>query len=418
MACSGGIDSVVLTHLFYKMNCNVTLLHCNFSLRGKESDADEKFVVQWSEKLEVPIYTNTFDTERYAKENAISIQMAARELRYNWFLEISDLLKIDFIATAHHLDDNVETYLINTFRGTGIKGLEGIPEVNGKIVRPLLPFSREEILNYAEENNITWREDSSNKSTKYLRNKIRLEVMPKLKETNPKALQNFRNTQNHLKEAQNLLEDYIEIVYKKTIHKTKGGYKIDIEKLKSFPNTKALLYQLLHTFGFKEWDDVYHLLNAQSGKKLFSDTHTLLKDRQFLFLKLIDVFNTKTNKEQYLISENKKSISEPIYLTFDEVAQGSKTDHNTVFVDKDTVQFPLVLRKWKNGDVFYPFGMQGKKKLSKFLKDEKISLFDKKNVWLLCSQKNIVWVVGHRADDRFKINSTTKCIIKISYTNE
>ncbi|NCT18242.1 MAG: tRNA lysidine(34) synthetase TilS [Flavobacteriaceae bacterium CG_4_8_14_3_um_filter_34_10] len=418
VACSGGIDSVVLTHLLHKMNCNITLLHCNFSLRGKESDGDEKFVVHLSKNLEIPIYTNTFNTESYAKNNNLSIQMAARELRYSWFVEIANLLKIDFVATAHHLDDDLETFLIHTFRGTGLNGLTGIPKLNGKMIRPLLPFSREEIFSYAEEHNITWREDSSNKSTKYLRNKYRLEVIPKIKEENPKALQNFKNTQSHLMDAQVLLEDYIEIVFKQTVQKIADGYKIDIEKLKSFPNTKALLYQLLHTFGFKEWEDVYHLLNAQSGKQILSETHSLLKDREFLFLKTIHLSQTKANQEVYLISENTKKISEPICLTFKEVSEVNKTNHKSIFVDKDTLKFPLLLRKWEDGDVFYPFGMQGKKKLSKFFKDEKVSLFDKKNIWLLCSRKNIIWIVGHRADDRFKISPTTKSIIKITYTNE
>lgn len=418
VACSGGLDSVVLTHLLHKMNCNITLLHCNFSLRGKESDGDEKFVVQLSKKLEIPIYTNTFDTECYANNNNLSIQMAARELRYSWFIEMANLLKIDFVATAHHLDDDLETFLIHTFRGTGLNGLTGIPELNGKIIRPLLPFSREEILIYAEENNISWREDSSNKSTKYLRNKYRLEVIPKIKEENSKALQNFKNTQSHLMDAQVLLEDYIEIVFKQTVQKIADGYKIDVEKLKSFPNTKALLYQLLHTFGFKEWEDVYHLLNAQSGKQILSESHSLLKDREFLFLKVLDFDETTANKKQYLISESTKNISEPVRITLEEVTQVNKTNHNSIFVDKDTLKFPLLLRRWEEGDAFYPFGMQGKKKLSKFFKDEKISLFDKKKIWLLCSQKNIIWIVGHRADGRYKVTSITKSIIKISLTNE
>ncbi len=413
VACSGGLDSVVLSYMFHQSGFEIILAHCNFSLRAEESDGDEKFVVSLSKKWKMPVYTQTFDTTGYAKENQLSIQMAARQLRYNWFLELSEILDIEHITTAHHLDDDLETFLINTTRGTGLKGLTGIPEINGKIIRPLLPFSREEILHYANENGITWREDSSNASTKYLRNKIRLEVIPKLKEENVQILQNFKNTRNHLKDSQALIEDYMGLVYKLAIEEITDGYSINIEKLKSLPNTKALVYELLHPFNFKEWGDVYHLLEAQSGKQVISETHVLLKDREYLYLKSREA-SEKEKNTIFLIPEGTKAIKEPIPLTFEKFKEISDTDSNTIFVDAGKLEFPLVLRKWEEGDVFYPFGMQGKKKLSKFFKDEKLSLFSKEKIWLLCSNKQIVWVIGLRADNRFKITPQTTQLVKIN----
>ncbi len=413
VACSGGLDSIVLAYVLHQSGFGITLAHCNFSLRGEESDGDEEFVVSLSKKWKVPVFTQTFDTIGYAKKNHLSTQMAARQLRYTWFLELSEILNIEYIATAHHLDDDLETFLINTTRGTGLKGLTGIPEINGKIVRPLLPFSREEIQHFANENGINWREDSTNASTKYLRNKIRIEVIPKLKEENEQVLQNFKNTRNHLKDSQSLIEDYIGLVYKIAIEEIADGYRINIEKLKSLPNTKALVYELLHPFNFKEWGDVYHLLDAQSGKQVVSETHILLKDREYLYLKS-RVSSENEKRTIFLISEGTTSIEEPIHLTFERVKEISETDTNTIFVDAGKLQFPLVLRKWEDGDVFYPFGMQGKKKLSKFFKDEKLSLFSKEKIWLLCSDNQIVWIIGLRANNRFKFTPKTTQLVKIN----
>jgi len=413
VACSGGLDSVVLAHLLHQSGFQITLAHCNFSLRAEESDGDEKFVVSLAKTLEVPVFIETFDTHKFAKKNRLSTQMAARQLRYSWFLELSGILDIEFITTAHHLDDDLETFLINTTRGTGLKGLTGIPEMNGKIVRPLLAFSRDEILQYAKDNKIAWREDSSNASAKYLRNKLRLEVIPKLKEENAQVLQSFKNTLDHLKASQALIEDYMVLVYKLAIEEISGGYRINIEKLKSLPNTKAILYELLHSFHFKEWEDVYHLLEAQSGKQLVSETHILLKDREYLYLKSR---SSSDNEESnlFFISEETTSIKKPVHLTFERVKEISQTDANTIFVDAEKLQFPLTIRKWEDGDAFYPFGMQGKKKLSKFFKDEKLSLFSKEKIWLLCSDKQIVWVIGFRADNRFKITQKTTQLVKIN----
>lgn len=415
VACSGGVDSVVLAHLLVKSGYKITLAHANFSLRRKESDTDEQFVKELGVLWNVAVHTKTFVTQEYAKENKISIQMAARDLRYNWFEELIKKENIDFIATAHHLDDDFETFLINATRGTGLRGLTGIPKKNKNIIRPLLLFSREEIIKYAEENQIKWREDSSNKSNKYLRNKLRLEVIPKLKETNDQLLQNFSDTQRHLKDTQMLVEDYMALLFSLIVKKTDNGYRLNIKKLLQLPNTKAVLYELLHPFGFSEWNDVYSLLTAQSGKKVFSTNYVLLKDRKELILEMNP--KEKASKVNYQIKVSQKSIKEPIKLTFEEATQLENVKKNTIFVDKDLLKYPLSLRKWEEADVFYPFGMKGKKKLSKFFKDEKLSLLAKQKIWLLCNADNeIIWIVNYRADNRFKTTENTKHLLKIRFS--
>lgn len=410
VACSGGLDSVVLTHLLVKSGYQITLAHCNFSLRGNESDADSNFVIQLSKKLEIPVYTETFETETFADEHGLSIQMAARQLRYLWFEELSNQLNIKYILTAHHLDDNLETFLINLSRGTGLKGLTGIPVNQGKLIRPLLSFTKETVLAYAEKNNLSWREDSSNASNKYLRNALRNEVIPKWKETVPNLLQNFETTQKNLIDSRNLVEDYLALLFTYLADETQYGYKFSVKKLKALPNSKTVLFELLSPLGFTEFDDVYNLLSAQAGKKVYSTTHVLLKDRDFLFLETI---GNKTTENEFTISENITEVEFPIRLIFEKVSKLGDSSGKTIFVDLDLLRFPLVLRKWNEGDVFYPFGMTGKKKISKYFKDEKLSLLAKQKTWLLCSENKIVWVVGLRADNRFKVTNKTKRILKI-----
>lgn len=409
IACSGGLDSVVLATLMKQLNFEIALAHCNFALRGKESDGDEKFVIGMAKKMGIPVFAETFKTKNFAAEHKVSTQMAARTLRYNWFEEILKDFKFDFLLTAHHLDDDLETFFINLSRGTGLNGLTGIPKKNGKIVRPLLDFSRAEILKYAEENNLKWREDSSNKKPDYLRNKLRLEVLPQFKETNETLLKNFQSTQKYLGSSQNLIEDYMALVYKLVISETKNSYKINIEKLKELPNTDALLYELLNGFGFTEWNDVSNLMDAQTGRQVFSKTHRLLKDRNELVLTEISEENIS---EEFLVP--KSGISFPINVKIEPSTYIGTTEKNTIYVDSEKIKFPLKLRKWRDGDSFQPFGMTGNKKLSKFFKDEKIPLNEKENIWILLSEENIIWVIGHRADGRFKVSGKTKNALKIS----
>ncbi len=413
IACSGGLDSVVLTHLMKNLNFEIALAHCNFSLRGKESDGDEMFVIGLAKNLEISVFAETFDTKKFANEYKISTQMAARDLRYNWFAEILKDFKYDYLLTAHHLDDDLETFFINLSRGTGLNGLTGIPKEINKVIRPLLNFSREEILQYAEENNLKWREDSSNKKTDYLRNKLRLEVLPQFKETNESVLKNFQKTRQNLQASQNLIEDYMALVYKLVISEEMDSYKINIQKIKELPNTDALLYELLNSFGFTEWEDVLNLLDAQTGKQVFSKTHRLLKNREELVLTEIE--SEKVNKE-FLVSE--EGINSPIKLKIEPSKYIGETEKNLIYVASEKLNFPLKLRKWSSGDSFQPFGMKGKKKLSKFFKDEKIPLTEKEQIWLLLSDEKIVWVIDHRMDDHFKVIENTKKIFKITYLNE
>ncbi len=411
IAISGGIDSVVLTHLCHKSGVNIALAHCNFNLRGDESDADEDFVVEFAENLDLEVFTQRFDTEKYAEDNKRSIQMAARELRYDWFSELSEQLQFDCILTAHHADDNLETFLINFTRGTGFEGLTGIPEINGKFVRPLLSFSSGDIENYAKENNIKWRDDSSNKSVKYLRNKLRHEVVPILKEINPSLLQSFQSTLEHLNDTADIVEESTNAVLKRAIDiMDENHVAFKISEFKKVNNSKAYLFEVFKDFGFTAWNDVVGLLNAETGKQVVSSTHRLIKNREHLLLSTIP----SKESETIIIAKEETKKETPLgILFFDEADAVVETTRNKIFVDNDKLKFPLKLRKRQEGDVFYPLGMKGKKKLSKYFKDEKLSLLDKENTWLLCSADDIVWVIGKRADDRFKVTKDTEKILKI-----
>ncbi|WP_298363287.1 tRNA lysidine(34) synthetase TilS [uncultured Lutibacter sp.] len=426
VAISGGIDSVVLTHILYKLNFDITLAHCNFSLRGKESNKDEKFVKDWGNELKIPTYTIQFDTESYASEMGISTQMAARELRYNYFKQLLEKHNLDYVVTAHQKDDVIETFLINLTRGTGLDGLTGIPEVNENVVRPLLPFIRNEILVYATRNKLQWREDSTNSSIKYVRNKIRHKVVPFLKELNPSLLETFTKTVENLKGSQQIVNDYIKIIKEQSTTIVNNDIHINIAQLQKLNNPKVYFYELLKDYGFTQWDDINDLINAQSGKQVVSKSHRLLKDREVLILSEI---KTVEKSVYFEIHENTSKIKTPIKLKFkavdipfDTKNQANKVfeevilnDDNTISIDYDKLKFPLIIRKWEKGDLFYPIGLKGKKKLSKFFKDEKFSIIEKENTWILCSNNEIVWVIGHRLDERFKVSKYTSKILKIKH---
>lgn len=415
VACSGGIDSVVLARLLKELKFNISLAHCNFSLRGNESDADEKFVISLADKLSIPIHNKKLETEHYKKANKVSTQVAARELRYRWFDELCKKHSFDFILTGHHIDDEIETFLINLSRGTGIKGLIGIPETNHKVIRPLLTLTRNDIYKYASKHNISWREDSSNETTDYLRNKFRLEVIPNLKETNANFLTGFKKTTTHLKSSLSLVSDYMELIKKLVLTIKKASIEIDIAKLKDLPNTDFLLYELLSPYGFTSWNDISNLLNAQSGKQIYSEKYRLLKNRDVLIL----VEKTKIKNEHiYYINEGDTMLKSPFLCNIVQVDKVLELSPNNLYVDFEKLVFPLKLRLWEDGDYFFPFGMKGKKKLSKFFKDEKLSLIAKEKVWVLLSENNIIWVVGMRSDGRFKVDDKTKHILKITYSEK
>ena len=415
VACSGGIDSVVLARILKELKFNISLAHCNFSLRGIESDEDEKLVISIADKLSIPIFNTKFDTKQFKEINKVSTQMAARELRYHWFDELCKKHSFDFIATGHHLDDEIETFLINLTRGTGIRGLIGIPETNHKVIRPLLMISRNDIYEYAIKNNITWREDHSNTDTDYLRNKFRLNVIPSLKQTNANFLKGFQKTTTHLKTSLTLVNDYMELIKKLVFIVKETSIEIDILKLKGLPNTNFLLYELLFPFGFTNLGDIIDLLDAQTGKKIFSKKYRLLKNRNFLILDQKSQINIKSH---FYINQGDKTLKKPLYLSINKVDEILDCTPNNLYLDFDKLVFPLKLRPWEDGDYFFPFGMKGKKKLSKFFKDEKLSLISKEKIWVLLSENNIIWVVGMRSDERFKVDDETKHILKITYSEK
>ncbi|MBW1294489.1 tRNA lysidine(34) synthetase TilS [Aquimarina litoralis] len=415
IASSGGLDSMVLTHLCYLNNYEIGIAHCNFKLRGTESDKDEIFVSKVAEELDVPFFVTNFETNSYAKENKLSIQMAARGLRYKWFEEILINQKYDYVLTAHHKDDNLETFLINLSRGTGIDGLTGIPEINGIYMRPLLPFSRNQIHEFAIKNNIDWREDSSNSDTKYLRNKLRHQVIPELTSINPNFLNNFENTLDYLKHAQAFIRSQVYLIRKEVFEYGElDTIKIAIHKLQKYNDPKKYLYFLLKEYGFTAWDDIVKMLNAQSGKQIFSSTHRLVKNREYLLL--CPIVEDVPDRIYHIPEEENMIMIPSGMIHLKEVSDLSNTDFKTIYVDKETLKYPLIVRKWKEGDYFYPLGMKGKKKLSKYFKDEKLSLLAKERVWLLCSGEDIIWIINYRADNRFKISPKTKQLLKVTIT--
>ena len=414
IGASGGLDSTVCINLFHKLNYSISVAHCNFNLREKDSDLDEIFVRQLTEKLRIPFYSKKFNTKSYCIENKTSTQIAARELRYHWFDELLKNREIDYLITAHHLDDSLETFLINLSRGTGLDGLTGIPAINGNIIRPLLPFTRVELERYAEKRKLSWREDLSNEELKYTRNKVRHKIIPVLKQLNPNLMMSFAKTTEHLNGSKHVVEDRIKSIEKDVWSTDRNLKKLNIEKIINLSKPKSYLFELLKKYGFTEWDNVYDLLNAQSGKTIQSNSHQLLKDRKYLILSELpyeeenELIIIKKSEQNIKTKNLRLNISITREKSFD---SGSK---DTISVDKNLLNFPLIVRRWEKGDYFYPIGMQGKKKLSKYFKDEKISVLEKKNIWLLCTNDNdIVWVIGRRLDDRFKITEKTIEILKI-----
>jgi len=413
LAASGGIDSMVLVDLLLKENFEIAIAHCNFQLRGIESFEDQKFIENFAQKNNIPVFITQFDTKAFAEDYKLSTQVAARELRYNWFYELLETEIYDCILTAHHADDNLETFLINLSRGTGIEGLTGIPQQNEKIIRPLLAFSRMEIEAYAKENQVEWRDDSSNASDKYLRNKIRHHIVPLLKELNPEFLGTFQKTQDYLQQTQAMAEDAAIMVYQQVAQEANDEIHFNLKKLKKLPNYHSYLYQWLNEFGFSAWKDIYALADSQSGKQVFSPQFRLIKNRDFLILSPLKI---ETETSEFRIDENTTDVNFPIKLTFSNVDSVIQTSNKTIFTDAEKLEFPLILRRWNEGDIFEPFGMGGKsKKVSKFFKDEKFSLAEKEKTWLVCSGNKIVWIVGKRADERFKVSETTKNILQIAW---
>ena len=414
IAISGGIDSVVLAHLCSQLNLNFSLCHCNFNLRGQESDDDEAFVTSLAKSLKTLVYTTSFETEKYATKNKVSIQVAARDLRYTWFYKLLDANQYDYVLTAHNTNDNLETFIINLTRGSGLEGFTGIPAINKKSVRPLLAFSRDDITLFAIKNGIVWREDRSNASIKYVRNKVRHKVIPILKELNPHVLESFQNTIEYLNESQSIINDAVKNITANVVSYKNDVLKISCKEIEKLSNKKAYLYQLLQGYGFTAWNDIVDLISAQPGKHIFSNTHRLLKDRNFLILTTIN--KSQSIKGPILIDQKVSEITNPIKLTIQNTDDYTSKNKEQIIIDKDLVNYPLSLKKWHHGDAMYPTGMKGSKKISQLFKDNKLSLLDKEKIWILADAKDhIIWVIGLRQDRRYLVNKTSKNRLKISY---
>ncbi|MCF8391289.1 MAG: tRNA lysidine(34) synthetase TilS [Bacteroidales bacterium] len=417
LTVSGGIDSMVMLDLFSKLDYSFSIAHCNFKLRGGESDADCDFVKSQENRYQVEVNVKEFDTEVFAQENKISIQMAARQLRYEWFSELKNELGYDLIATAHNLDDKLETFFINLSRGTGIKGLTGIKAKSNDLIRPLLWAGRNDILDYANINDIPWREDSSNSSTKYLRNKLRHDIIPLFKELNPGFLKTMAENMAKLQEAADI---YIHEINKKKLsllEKRGPYYYISADSLCSEDHYRVILYEILQDFGFSTTivDDIMvSLKNNESGKIFFSPDYRLVKDRDQLIIEEI----SDSARQRFYIDEGQEEINVPLMLTFESypVSEFQIIPEATVAqLDYDKLEFPLILRRWEKGDYFRPLGMQGMKKLSDFFINSKLSIPEKEKLWILASGNQIVWIIGHRIDDRYKVTSEAEMVLRINY---
>ncbi len=421
LAVSGGIDSVVMLHLFQQASYQIAIAHCNFQLRGKDADNDEDFVKQLAIQYDIPCFSIRFDTEYYAEKYKLSIQMAARELRYDWFNMLIREKQYDYIATAHQRDDVLETFFINTFRKTGIKGLCGIKEKKDNIIRPILHFSRQEIINYANNQQIAYREDKTNDSDYYMRNYIRHHILPKLKQMQNNYDDILYETITILQQQEAIYSKYIEEVKKQIIEIKDNIYIIDIQKLKQLDNTKTYLYELINSFGFNmaQAESILTTLDNESGRMFYSPTHCLLKDRYSLQIKRIEQQQQAVIIEDRLINNKMQQH----YLLFERFSyhQDFKMQNisNIAYFDADKIIFPLIIRKWKEGDVFYPFGMKGSKKISDFFIDNKMSLFEKQHTDILFNGNgDILWVLGKRSDNRYRLTTLSKNIMKITYSQK
>lgn len=413
---SGGMDSMVLLDLLVLLEYRCIAAHCNFHLRGAESDRDADFVRKWCKNTDIPFTSIDFDTTGYAEYRKISIEMAARELRYEWFEILRKQYEADAIAVAHHRDDSVETVLLNLIRGTGIKGLSGISPRNGYVVRPLLTVSRSEIEDYIIERELPYVTDSTNDQDIYLRNYLRLNVIPKLEVVNPSVKESIIRTSKNISEAEKIysesIREYIDVVF--------INDKINIPMLKKTASPQSVLFELLSPLGFTSStiEDIFQSMDSTPGKVFLSDRYRVIKDRSDFILEKIT--SDIISDEHYLIEEESKEITFPVRFNLRKEKTPVKIEKkkNILYADADKLKFPLIMRRWKAGDWFIPFGMNGKKKLSDYFTDRKFSLKDKKEAWVILSGENIVWIVNERSDNRYKITDESKNIFIIEYVDK
>jgi tRNA(Ile)-lysidine synthase len=414
LAVSGGIDSVVLCHLCLTAGYRFEIAHVNFGLRGAESDEDEQFVRQLADNYQVPVAIKNFETAAYAANMKLSIQEAARELRYKWFNELT-ASNGKRIVTAHHADDNVETVLMNFFRGTGISGLRGILPSAGNIVRPLLPFTKNELTAYAQQNHLQWREDGSNASEKYSRNYFRNTIIPLVTKVYPEASKNVLNNISRFRDMEVLYHQAID-AHKKNLLESRGNeVHIPILKLARSQPLVTIVFEIVRKFGFTahQLNEVIHLLNGKQGSFVQSETHRIFRNRKWLIISPVKGDDTN----HLIIEQEDERVLFP--LGFLDIIKTPVAKINiekspdVALLDFRKISFPLILRKWKTADYFYPLGLGKKKKISRFLIDLKLSATDKEKVWVLESNMRICWVAGMRIDDRFKIVDSTESVLKV-----
>jgi tRNA(Ile)-lysidine synthase len=419
LAVSGGLDSVVMTDLVARAGFSFAIAHCHFGLRDAESDRDAAFVTTLAQQYGVPVFTRRFETREYAAENSCSIQVAARRLRYAWFNKLTDpeedAMAFDAVLTAHHADDNAETLLMHFFKGSGIAGLRGIPAKQGKIVRPILCFTREEIRTYAAEKGLTWVEDSSNADDHYTRNFFRHQVIPLVATRYPAALENLRNNLVRFRDIEALYRQQIQRELKSLLVPHGEEVRLPVLKLKKMTAPRTLLYEIAHPYGFTaaQTDALLALLDAAKGKYLQSASHRIINHGKWL---IIAPLKTDGETLQVIDEPGRVVVSPGLTLTIAYLAEAPaspiSSDPQTAVLDAGKIHFPLILRNWKAGDYFYPLGMRKKKKIGRFLSDLKRSVPQKENTRVLEMNGKIIWVVGERIDDRFKITpATTQCLV-------
>ena len=406
---------MVMLYLFHQIGFDCEIAHCNFGLRGAESDEDERFVLEMAARFDMPVHVKSFQTKDYAANHNVSIQMAARDLRYEWFEDLRVQTGCQFIATAHNKNDQAETFFINLLRGTGIRGLSGIPVVSGSIIRPLLWAERRDILKFSEEKHILFREDSSNAGLKYSRNKIRHILIPELEKIRPGIISLMDENISRLKATQEIYNSVLEQKRTELLQRDKGFIRISIDSVKELKPLTSWLYELLvdFEFSFPVIRDIVRNLDSEPGRQFFSSSYRLVKDRDYLIL---EALREPSNRKVY-IESIEEPITEPVNLEFtliDELKQFKIPDSlHIACLDYDKLRFPLILRKWETGDYFRPLGMTNMKKVSDFFIDIKLSIPEKEKTWILTDGTDIIWLTGLRIDDRFKIDESTNRILKI-----
>jgi tRNA(Ile)-lysidine synthase len=408
LAVSGGIDSMVMWKLFDDSRFDYSVIHCNFQLRGDDSDNDELMVRRIAAERGIKLFVKKFDTREYASLTGISIEMAARELRYAWFEEIRMAENIHFIATAHHLDDLLETFFINLVRKTGIKGLSGFRPKSGYIIRPMLFTNRDGIVEWANRHNIEFRTDTTNSEIIFQRNYIRHHVIPGLEKLNPAFRNNLTATMANLRDVEEFYMTEVTRQIKKISPGESPFPEILVSSLLKLPHPRQVLFEWMSKYGFNPAtsNQVFDNLDGEPGRQFFSKTHRLVIDRNKLILTPIP----DSSGQLFYIEKDDLEIFEPIHLTIQAIDINSfeiDPDPGMAFIDLDKLQFPLIVRKWKAGEYFQPLGMKGFKKISDFFIDQKLSIPEKEEAWIIYSGNKVVWIAGYRIDNRFRISSET-----------